>query len=85
MLGVPCRLINSTTDLPWLVRDLFRNNASAVLLEDTLPGHVDIPRLRAGHVGGFFWSVYTPCPGEPGILLAEDSSSDFLTPTNSVR
>lgn len=25
-------------------------------------GHVDIPRLRAGHNGGAFWSVFWPCP-----------------------
>lgn len=25
-------------------------------------GQVDIPRLREGGVGGFFWSVYVGCP-----------------------
>ena len=33
-----------------------------------MPGHVDIPRLRKGKVGGFFWSVYVGCadPSEEG-------------------
>jgi membrane dipeptidase len=30
--------------------------------EAGLPMHVDLPRLRAGKVGGTFWSVFTPCP-----------------------
>lgn len=24
--------------------------------------HVDLPRLREGMNGGFFWSAYVPCP-----------------------
>ncbi|KAF8602158.1 hypothetical protein BDV93DRAFT_583846 [Ceratobasidium sp. AG-I] len=37
---------------------------------------VDIPRLRAGKAGGFFWSVYVECG---------DSGSDFMSPTDRVR
>lgn len=39
-------------------------------------GHVDIPRIRKGHMGGLFWSVYVDC--------VEDGP-DFLVPTNRVR
>lgn len=42
-------------DLPVLARYAFRNNATAIDLESDLYGHVDIPRLRKGQVGGFFW------------------------------
>ncbi|KAG9310601.1 hypothetical protein JVU11DRAFT_9165 [Chiua virens] len=44
-----------------------------------MPMHVDIPRLREGKLGGFFWSVYVPC--------AESSAEgkDFLTATWRVR
>lgn len=35
---------------------MYANNVSAVDLFD-MPGHVDIPRLREGKVGGFFWCV----------------------------
>ena len=43
------------TDLPILAREGFANNVSAIDLELEMPGHVDIPRLRKGKVGGFFW------------------------------
>ncbi|KAG8897913.1 hypothetical protein FRB99_007794 [Tulasnella sp. 403] len=48
-------------DLPIYIRGKFRNNVTAVDLDEQA-GHVDIPRLRQGRVGGFFWSVYTSCP-----------------------
>lgn len=67
------------TDLPILVRGAFANNVSAVDLEKPFAGHVDIPRLREGKVGGFFWSVYVDCP-KPG-----SEGEDFLNPTSSVR
>lgn len=44
-------------DLPILARYYYSNNASAIDLESRMEGHVDIPRLRAGMVGGFFWFV----------------------------
>ena len=43
------------SDLPILVRGRYRNNVTAVDLEKRMPGHVDIPRLRKGKVGAFFW------------------------------
>jgi membrane dipeptidase len=33
----------------------YANNVSAVDLERTMPGDIDIPRLQKGHLGGFFW------------------------------
>ena len=44
-------------DLPWLVRLEYSNNVTAVDLDKPTIGHVDVPRLREGHVGGFFWCV----------------------------
>jgi hypothetical protein len=44
-------------DLPILVRARYANNVSAFDLNEAMPGHVDIPRLREGKVGGFFWWV----------------------------
>lgn len=46
-----------SSDLPILVRGAYANNVTAVDLESPMPGHVDIPRLRTGKVGGFFWCV----------------------------
>ena len=44
-----------SSDLPELVRVSYANNVSAFDLNGPMPGHVDIPRLRKGRVGGFFW------------------------------
>ncbi|EIM79960.1 uncharacterized protein STEHIDRAFT_68867 [Stereum hirsutum FP-91666 SS1] len=70
-------VIDGHIDLPILVRALYHNNVTAVDLEHETPGHVDIPRLRKGRVGGFFWSVYVGCPSGDG--------PDFVLPTWRVR
>lgn len=46
-----------------------------------VPGHVDIPRIREGRLGGAFWTVWAPCPATTG----EDPGPDFTTATNGVR
>jgi len=74
-------VIDGHIDLAWLVRLEYSNNATAIDLDKPMPGEVDIPRLRAGHVGGFFWSIYVPCPESNG----EDPGKDFLKATSSVR
>jgi len=58
-------LIDGHNDLPWEMRELAGNRlgridlaAGTTGLED--PTQTDIPRLRAGMVGGQFWSVYVP-------------------------
>jgi membrane dipeptidase len=63
-------LIDGHNDLPWEIRERFKNDVAAVnLAADTshLPVEAgqaalmtDIPRLRAGHVGAQFWSVWIP-------------------------
>jgi membrane dipeptidase len=63
-------LIDGHNDLPWVLRARYNSSpAAADLAHDT--GKVkppadqaammtDLPRLRAGHVGAQFWSVYVP-------------------------
>jgi membrane dipeptidase len=63
-------LIDGHNDLPWEIRERFKSDVAAVnLSSDTrhLPLEAgqtalmtDIPRLRAGHVGAQFWSVWIP-------------------------
>jgi len=63
-------LIDGHNDLPWEIRDRFKSDLTAVDLQsDTArlpfpagaaPLMTDIPRLRAGRVGGQFWSVWIP-------------------------
>ena len=57
-------LIDGHNDLPWQYRKM-SNDFSQVPLESgttrfTPSWHTDIPRLRAGLLGGQFWSVYVP-------------------------
>lgn len=62
-------LIDGHNDLPWALRQGFGNDPHAVDLTANLDAstdlHTDIPRLRAGGVGGQFWSVYVPAGMEP--------------------
>ena len=62
-------LIDGHNDLPWALRQGFGNDPHAVDLTVNLDAstdlHTDIPRLRAGGVGGQFWSVYVPAGMEP--------------------
>ncbi|HEU5357620.1 MAG TPA: dipeptidase [Gemmatimonadales bacterium] len=55
-------LIDGHNDLPWVIRT---DSAAPMSVEAyDIRGHVsgmtDIPRMRAGHLGAQFWSVYTP-------------------------
>ncbi|KAJ3772979.1 membrane dipeptidase-domain-containing protein [Lentinula raphanica] len=73
-------IIDGHIDLPILVRyGGYANNVSAVDLDSRMPAHVDIPRLREGRVGGFFWSVYVGC-ADP-----DAEGADFLEATWRVR
>ena len=62
-------LIDGHNDLPWALRENHGNDPHAVDLTTNLDAstdlHTDIPRLRAGGVGGQFWSVYVPATLTP--------------------
>ena len=61
-------LIDGHNDLPWALREGFGNDPQALDLranQATTVLHTDIPRLRAGGVGGQFWSVYVPADLTP--------------------
>lgn len=57
-------LIDGHNDLPWQYRKLGNDLDAIDITKDTsklkAPLVTDIPRLRAGGVGGQFWSVYIP-------------------------
>ncbi|EIN11969.1 hypothetical protein PUNSTDRAFT_50766 [Punctularia strigosozonata HHB-11173 SS5] len=72
-------IIDGHIDLPILARGLYSNNVTAIDLEKEMPAHVDIPRLKKGQVGGFFWSVYVGCPD------GDSAGPDFLNATWRVR
>jgi membrane dipeptidase len=62
-------LIDGHNDLPWALRQGHGKDPHAVDLNTNLDAstelHTDIPRLRAGGVGGQFWSVYVPASLSP--------------------
>ena len=63
-------LIDGHNDLPWEIRERFKGRLADIDLasdtsrlptpDDAPPLMTDIPRLRAGLVGGQFWSVWVP-------------------------
>ncbi len=63
-------LIDGHNDLPWEIRERFQGRLSAIDLKsdtsklptaaDSAPLMTDLARLRAGRVGGQFWSVWVP-------------------------
>ncbi|PWY65702.1 hypothetical protein BO70DRAFT_324537 [Aspergillus heteromorphus CBS 117.55] len=60
-------LIDGHDDLPIFIRSLFHNHIygddfKVPFTEGGLKGHVDLPRLAQGKVGGTFWSVFVECP-----------------------
>ena len=58
-------LIDGHNDLPWEYHDRVKNHLAQLDIRQdqsklTKMLHTDIARLRAGRVGGQFWSVYVP-------------------------
>ena len=55
-------LIDGHNDLPWAIREYTAapHDVEAYDLRRPTPGHTDLARLRAGLLGGQFWSVYLP-------------------------
>ncbi len=54
-------VIDGHNDLPWEMREKVRYDFDARDIAKPQPAMMtDIPRLRQGHVGGQFWSVYVP-------------------------
>ena len=54
-------LIDGHNDYPWAVRENVQRDLDKLDITRSQPSiHTDIARLKAGGVGGQFWSVYTP-------------------------
>ncbi|WVO19650.1 uncharacterized protein IAS62_000940 [Cryptococcus decagattii] len=70
-------VIDGHIDLPEFARAVYGNNISKFDLRETLPAHFDIPRAKEGHLGAFFWSIFTEC--------RDTNGHDFMNPTFEVR
>jgi membrane dipeptidase len=59
-------VMDGHNDLPWRIREdsVHPRDVEAYDLRTRTPGMTDLARLKQGHVGAQFWSVYLP--GEPG-------------------
>jgi membrane dipeptidase len=55
-------LIDGHNDLPWAIREATAapHDVEAYDLRKKTVGHTDLARLKAGMVGGQFWSIYIP-------------------------
>ena len=83
-------LIDGHNDLPWELRERYHSALGAIDLKSDLshtpgpkgqsPLMTDIPRLRAGHVGGQFWSVWVP-----GDLKGFEAVQDTLEQIDLVK
>ncbi|MBM3818600.1 MAG: membrane dipeptidase [Acidimicrobiia bacterium] len=74
-------LIDGHNDYPWALReakvDLDIDRLDIRVPQPTI--HTDIPRLRAGGVGGQFWSVYVPATLQgPAAVLATLEQIDIV-------
>jgi membrane dipeptidase len=61
-------LIDTHNDLPWVIRETGKPPRDVVAYDIAAraSGDTDLARLRAGGVGGQFWSVYVPSDREAG-------------------
>src|SRR5579862_8715414 len=55
-------LVDGHNDLPWAIREnkAAPRDVDAYDLRKRTPHQTDIARMRSGHLGGQFWSVYIP-------------------------
>jgi membrane dipeptidase len=54
-------MIDGHNDLPWEIREKAQGDIARLDFQVSQPAqHTDVPRLRAGGVGGVFWAAYVP-------------------------
>ena len=77
---LPVGIVDGHNDLPWAMRELCGYDLDRVDLSQSVPQlHTDAPRLRAGGVGGQFWSVFVPSSLSGGqAVVATLEQVDFV-------
>jgi membrane dipeptidase len=72
-------LIDGHNDLPWAIREwkTAPGDVEAYDLRRTTEGDTDLARLRAGGVGGQFWSVYIPADAGGGFARTQLEQIDL--------
>lgn len=57
---------------------IYDKNFTYPFVHGNLTGHVDLPRLSEGKVGGTFWSVYCPCPKD-GMDFSDENYAQSMS------
>src|SRR5918996_2638195 len=72
-------VIDGHNDLPWTIRQEpdAPGDIGAYDLHGSTGGHTDLGRLRAGGVGGQFWSVFVPADGRGGYARIQLEQLDL--------
>jgi membrane dipeptidase len=72
-------LVDGHNDLPWAIRQdpEAQGDPARYDLARRTRGHTDLPRLRAGGIGGQFWSVYVPAELGSGYARAQLEQIDL--------
>ena len=70
-------VVDGHNDLPWRIREdsLHPHDVEAYDLRTKTPGMTDLARLKKGHVGGQFWSIYIPGERADGAYAANGEVS----------
>src|SRR5213596_3706133 len=73
-------VVDGHNDLPWRIREdtLHPMDVEAYDLRQHTPGMTDLARLKQGHVGAQFWSIYIP--GEPNAPAYRSKGAVASTP-----
>lgn len=58
-------IVDGHNDLPWVIREKFGGDVEGYDISVRAQFDMDLPRLREGHVGAQFWSVYVPSAMPP--------------------
>lgn len=73
-------VMDGHNDLPWRIREdtVHPQDVEAYDLHKRAPGMTDLARVKAGHLGAQFWSIYIP--GEPGDATYAPKGAVASTP-----
>ena len=76
-------LIDGHDDLLMVIRDFYAGKVNNDSFQRTwehgdLVGHLDVPRLTSGQMGGAFWSAWVPCPANNTDFSVENYAPSML-------
>ncbi|KAK6907970.1 hypothetical protein I203_101971 [Kwoniella mangroviensis CBS 8507] len=74
-------LIDTHVDLPLILRAV----KAAEQIAGPYPGHVDVPKLRQGKLGGIFMAVRVPCRSGTDYFLPSDDVRDALEQVDQIQ